>query len=68
MDSGSGSDRERLTVSCKSCSHRFEADLQVDRASLEAMVVSNPYTCPVCGAVEVYTKSDHFPMLFLDRI
>ena len=60
------SSAETLMVRCPECSALFRAGLQVDRASLEAMVVANPYRCPNCGRESVYVKADHMPMLVED--
>ena len=54
---------ETLLVRCKQCAVLFPAGLQTDRASLEAMVVSNEYRCPDCGCDAIYVKSDHTPVL-----
>jgi len=54
---------ESLKVRCVACKRPFGAGLQVDRASLEAMVISCTYRCPHCGHEAVYTKADHFPVL-----
>jgi hypothetical protein len=45
----------------------FAAGLQVDRATLEAMVVTNRYRCPRCGAESEYVKADHLPVLDQDQ-
>jgi C4-type Zn-finger protein len=60
------SSAETLMVRCPQCSASFRAGLQVDRASLEAMVVSNTYRCPRCGHESVYVKADHMPLLMED--
>ena len=57
---------ETLTVGCRWCSTRFPAGLQVDRASLEAMVVTYSYRCPHCDLEATYVKSDHIPILIFD--
>lgn len=57
---------ETLMVRCRECSASFRAGLQVDRASLEAMVVANSYRCPNCGRESVYVKADHMPLLMED--
>jgi oligoendopeptidase F len=36
---------------------------RIDRATLEALVLSNLYECPHCGAHATYVKTDHFHRL-----
>jgi hypothetical protein len=58
-----GSGGETLMVRCRGCSALFPAGLQIDRASLEAMVVTSNYRCPHCGFEAAYVKADHVPVL-----
>ncbi len=58
---------ETLLVRCAVCGRAFAPPLQVDRATLEALVVSNRYECPHCGSVAVYVKADHFHRLEVGR-
>jgi DNA-directed RNA polymerase subunit RPC12/RpoP len=57
---------ETLMVTCVRCSTAFATPLQVDRATLEAMVLHERYACPGCGHVAAYVKADHFHRLVLD--
>jgi hypothetical protein len=50
-------------VRCRGCRRLFRARLQVDRSSLEAMVIEAEYTCPWCGLTATYVKADHHPIL-----
>jgi predicted RNA-binding Zn-ribbon protein involved in translation (DUF1610 family) len=54
---------ETLMVRCPSCGGAFATELQVDRATLEALVLTKVYECPQCGAVATYFKADHFHQL-----
>lgn len=54
---------ETLMVRCSECGRAFATPLQVDRASLEAMVLMERYRCPRCGLTASYTKADHFHRL-----
>ena len=51
---------EELMVRCPRCMKPFPATLQVDRATLEALVITNVYECPHCGVATTYVKADHF--------
>jgi ribosomal protein S27AE len=51
---------ETLKVRCPRCGRSFATPLQVDRSTLEALVLTKTYECPHCGAVETYVKADHF--------
>ncbi len=53
-------------VRCKVCGRPFPSELQVDRATLEALVLAERYSCPQCGCEAVYTKADHFHILQAD--
>jgi len=50
---------ETVMVRCRWCGRRFATPLQADRATLEALVLSEAYVCPHCGETAVYVKSDH---------
>jgi uncharacterized protein with PIN domain len=54
---------ETLMVRCKACNRSFAAPLQVDRATLEALVLAERYRCPTCRRDAVYVKADHFHVL-----
>jgi len=54
---------ETLVVRCKRCRRVFSTPLQVDRASLEAMVLTEVYRCPWCDGEATYVKGDHFHQL-----
>lgn len=54
---------ETVTVRCRWCGRRFATPLQVDRATLESLVLTETYICPRCGESAVYVKSDHVPEL-----
>lgn len=54
---------ETLMVRCQRCRRAFPAPLQVDRATLEALVITEEYECPHCGATNTYVKADHFHRL-----
>ena len=56
---------ETLMVTCPRCKRAFPTPLQVDRATLEALVITNDYECPHCGSTHTYVKSDHFHRLDL---
>ena len=56
---------ETLMVRCHHCRRAFPTSLQVDRATLEALVMTNVYECPHCGTTHTYVKSDHFHRLDL---
>jgi transcription elongation factor Elf1 len=56
---------ETTMVTCRSCGRAFATPLQVDRATLEAMVLNETYECPHCGAVAAYDKSEHFHRLII---
>ena len=56
---------ETLMVRCSGCGRAFVTPLQVDRASLEAMVLNERYCCPHCGETASYTKADHFHRLIV---
>lgn len=51
---------ERLMVRCRECRLVFATALQVDRTTLEALVINDTYECPHCGVVASYVKADHF--------
>lgn len=51
---------EALMVRCPRCRRAFPAPFQVDRATLEALVLTKVYECPHCGAATTYVKADHF--------
>jgi DNA-directed RNA polymerase subunit RPC12/RpoP len=51
---------ETLMVTCSQCRRAFATPLQVDRATLEALVLTKVYECPHCEAVATYVKADHF--------
>lgn len=50
-------------VWCRWCGRRFAAPLQVDRATLESLVLTEAYICPLCGETATYVKADHVPEL-----
>jgi DNA-directed RNA polymerase subunit RPC12/RpoP len=52
-------------VRCAECRRDFPTPLQVDRASLEAMVLFETYRCPYCDATADYVKADHFHRLIV---
>lgn len=52
-----------MMVTCAHCERVFTTPLQVDRATLEAMVLSEVYECPHCGQTTTYDKGDHFHRL-----
>ena len=54
---------EKLMVTCSQCRRAFPTPLQVDRATLEALVLTQDYECPHCGAAATYVKADHFHRL-----
>lgn len=54
---------ETLMVTCCHCGRAFSTPLQVDRATLEALVLTEIYECPHCEAVATYVKADHFHRL-----
>jgi DNA-directed RNA polymerase subunit RPC12/RpoP len=54
---------ETLMVTCSQCGRAFPTPLQVDRATLEALVLTKVYECPHCQAVATYVKADHFHRL-----
>lgn len=56
---------ETLMVTCPRCRRAFSTPLQVDRATLEALVITNIYECPHCRTTHTYVKSDHFHRLDL---
>jgi DNA-directed RNA polymerase subunit RPC12/RpoP len=56
---------ETLMVRCAACGRAFATTLQVDRASLEAMVLNERYRCPHCGVAASFTKADHFHRLIV---
>ena len=56
---------ETLMVTCSQCGSDFPTPLQVDRATLEALVLTQVYECPHCEAVATYVKADHFHRLDL---
>ena len=58
---------ETLMVTCPRCRRAFPTTLQVDRATLEALVLANRYECPHCRTESVYFKADHFHRLIVDR-
>lgn len=51
---------------CASCRQPFLSPLQVDRDSLEAMVITVEHRCPRCGTVATYVKADHWYELTID--
>jgi DNA-directed RNA polymerase subunit RPC12/RpoP len=57
---------ETVLVACRECRRAFPAGLQVDRCTLEALVVDERYRCPHCGAESRYVKADHYFELRLD--
>jgi hypothetical protein len=54
---------ETLMVTCLQCRRAFPTPLQVDRATLEALVLTKVYECPHCETVATYVKADHFHRL-----
>lgn len=56
---------ETLMVRCPHCKRAFPTPLQVDRATLEALVITDSHECPHCGRASTYVKSDHFHRLDL---
>lgn len=54
---------ETLMVRCKHCGRQFPSPLQVDRATLEALVLDERYECHHCRREAIYIKSDHFHVL-----
>jgi DNA-directed RNA polymerase subunit RPC12/RpoP len=54
---------ELLMVRCPRCRRAFPTPLQVDRATLESLVLTKDYECPHCGRVATYVKADHFHRL-----
>lgn len=56
---------ETLMVKCGHCGKAFPTPLQVDRATLEALVLTKVYECPHCEAAATYVKADHFHRLDL---
>ena len=56
---------ETLMVRCANCRREFVTPLQVDRTSLEAMVLNESYRCPHCGDAASYVKADHFHRLIV---
>jgi DNA-directed RNA polymerase subunit RPC12/RpoP len=54
---------ETLMVTCSHCGKPFATPLQVDRATLEALVLTEVYECPHCEAAGTYFKADHFHRL-----
>ena len=54
---------ETLMVRCRDCGGAFATALQIDRATLEALVLTKTYECPHCGAATTYVKADHFHQL-----
>jgi transcription elongation factor Elf1 len=54
---------ETLMVRCHSCRQSFVSRLQVDRATLEALVLAEVYECPHCGHLDTYVKADHHHVL-----
>jgi uncharacterized C2H2 Zn-finger protein len=54
---------ETLMVRCPRCRRAFPTPFQVDRATLEALVLTKVYECPHCGAVATHVKADHFHRL-----
>lgn len=54
---------ETLMVRCSRCGKPFPTPLQVDRATLEALVLTKVYECPHCQTVSTYVKADHFYQL-----
>lgn len=58
---------ETLFVRCFECRRPFPAPRQVDRTSLEAMVIDVEYRCPHCGAIGAFTKADHWFELVVER-
>jgi len=58
---------ETLLVACVHCRRSFATPMQVDRTTLEALVLTEAYECSHCGTTAVYRKSDHYFELQLDR-
>ena len=56
---------ETLMVTCSHCERVFPTPLQVDRATLEALVLTEVYECPHCEAVATYVQADHFHRLYI---
>lgn len=56
---------ETVMVACRGCRRWFATPLQVDRATLEAMVLTTLYRCPHCGDESTYVKADHVHRLIL---
>lgn len=54
---------ETLMVRCRRCGRSFPTPLQVDRATLESLVITDSYECPHCGDTTTYVKADHFHRL-----
>ncbi len=50
---------ETMVVRCRSCSRTFPTPWQVDRATLESMVLTEEYRCPWCDETHTYIKQDH---------
>lgn len=49
---------ETAWVRCPGCRQTFRCPLQVDRGTLETMVVTESWSCPHCGTVSTYHKAD----------
>ena len=54
---------ETVMVRCKKCAREFPAPLQVDRATLESLVLNERYECHHCGQAAIYVKADHYHVL-----
>jgi len=46
-------------VMCSRCGRAFPTTLQVDRVTLEALVLTKVYECPLCEDVTTYVGADH---------
>ncbi len=56
---------ETVMAACHRCGRMFATPLQVDRATLEAMVLTEIYRCPRCGHESTYVKADHVHRLIV---
>lgn len=55
---------ETLMIHCKACGREFAAPIQVDRTTLESLVLNERYVCHHCGRAAFYVKADHYYVLF----
>jgi DNA-directed RNA polymerase subunit RPC12/RpoP len=58
---------ETLMVTCPTCRRAFAPPLQVDRTTLEALVLDEVYRCPYCRTDSSYRKADHFHRLVVSE-